>query len=328
MQYSQLGSAGVQVSRICLGAMSFGNSEEWMVEIDKARPIVKRALELGVNFFDTANAYSNGRSEEIIGELLKDHRDDVVIATKVRLKVGEGPNSEGLSRYHIKSQVKKSLKRLQTDRIDLYQTHRWDYLTPIEETVLALNDLIRQGMVNYIGTSSMFAWQFAKALATSEQLGIAQFVSMQNHYNLCYREEEREMIPYCKDQGIALIPWSPLARGFLTGRYKRDGKADTPRYRSDKYFAERFFRPEDFDVVDRAEEIAKEKGVKVSQIALAWLLHKGVCAPIIGATKVEHLEDAVSSLEVKLSSGDMKRLEEPYKPHRIIGPLPVPEPNN
>jgi aryl-alcohol dehydrogenase-like predicted oxidoreductase len=325
MKHTRLGPTGLQVSRICLGTMSFGNSEEWMVEIDKAKPIVRRALELGVNFFDTANVYSNGRSEEIVGELLKDHRDDVVIATKVRLKVGEGPNSEGLSRYHILNQVKKSLKRLRTDRIDLYQTHRWDYSTPIGETLLALNDLVRQGMVNYIGTSSMFVWQFAEALAASDLHGIARFVSMQNHYNLCYREEEREMIPYCKDQRIALIPWSPLARGFLTGRYKRGGKTDTARYRSDKYFAERFFRPEDFDVVERAEEIAKEKGVTVSQIALAWLLHKGVCAPIIGATKVEHLEDAVNSLEVNLSSDDMKRLEEPYKPHRIIGPLPVPE---
>ncbi len=325
MDYTRLGTTGLQVSRICLGTMSFGNSEEWMVEIDKARPIVKRALDLGINFFDTANVYSNGRSEEIVGDLLKDHRDDVVIATKVRLKVGEGPNSEGLSRYHIMSQVKKSLKRLRTDRIDLYQTHRWDYATPIEETLLTLNDLVRQGWVNYIGTSSMFAWQFAKALAASDHLGIAPFVSMQNHYNLCYREEEREMIPFCKGQGIALIPWSPLARGFLTGRYKRGGKVDTPRYRSDKYFAERFFKPEDFDVIERVEEIAKEKGVTVSQIALAWLLHKGVCAPIIGATKVEHLEDAVSSLDIKLSSDDIRRLEEPYKPHRIIGPLPVPE---
>ena len=325
MQYIRLGPTGLQVSRICLGTMSFGNSEEWMIEIDKARPIVERALDLGVNFFDTANVYSNGRSEEIIGELLRDNRDDVVIATKVRLKVGEGPNSEGLSRYHIMSQVKKSLKRLRTDRIDLYQTHRWDYSTPIEETLLTLNDLVRQGLVNYIGTSSMFAWQFAKALAASDMLGIARFVSMQNHYNLCYREEEREMIPFCKDQGIALVPWSPLARGFLTGRYKRGGKMDTARYRSDKYFAERFFRPEDFDVVERVEEIAKEKRVTVSQIALAWLLDRGVCAPIIGATKVEHLEDAVSALDVKLSPDDMRRLEEPYKPHRIIGPLPVPD---
>ncbi len=305
--------------------MSFGNSEDWMIEVEKARPIVKRALDLGVNFFDTANVYSNGRSEEIVGELLKDHRDDVVIATKVRLSTGEGPNKEGLSRYHVTDQVRKSLKRLKTDRIDLYQTHRWDYSTPIEETLVALNDLIREGMVNYIGASSMYAWQFAKALFTSDRLGVARFVSMQNHYNLCYREEEREMIPLCKDQGVGLIPWSPLARGFLSGRYKRGMKPDSARYRTDKYFAERFFRPEDFDVAERAEEIAKEKGVTTAQIALAWLLHKGVNAPIIGATKVEQVEEAVASLDVKLSNDDMKRLEEPYKTHRIIGPLPIPE---
>ncbi len=201
----------MQVSRICLGTMSFGNSEEWMVEIDKAKPIVKRALDLGVNFFDTANVYSNGRSEEIVGELLKDHRDSVVIASKVRLSTGEGPNKEGLSRYHIMDQARKSLKRLKTDKIDLYQTHRWDYSTPIEETLVALNDLVREGMVNYIGASSMYAWQFAKALFTSDRLSVARFVSMQNHYNLCYREEEREMIPFCKDQGIALIPLEPLS---------------------------------------------------------------------------------------------------------------------
>ncbi len=319
MQYTRLGSTGLQVSRICLGTMSFGNSEDWMIEIDKTRPIVKRALDLGVNFFDTANLYSNGRSEEIVGELLKDHRDDVVLATKVRLKVGEGPNKEGLSRYHILSQVRKSLKRLRTDRIDLYQIHRWDYATPIEETLLTLNDLVREGTVGYIGASSMWAWQFAKALFTSDLLHAARFVSMQNHYNLCYREEEREMIPMCKDQGIGLIPWSPLARGFLTGRYKRGKTPDSARYRADKYFAERFFRPEDFDVVERAEELAKEKGVTTAQIALAWLLRKGVDAPIIGATKVEHLEEAVGSLDVQLSDDDVKRLEAPYKPHRILG---------
>src|SRR5712691_9197108 len=319
MQYTRLGSTGMQVSRICLGTMSFGNSEEWMVEIDKARPIVNRALDLGVNFFDTANVYSKGRSEEIVGELLRDHRDDIVIASKVRLSTDEGPNKEGLSRYHIVGQVKKSLKRLRTDRIDLYQTHRWDYSTPIEETLLTLNDLVRQGSVNYVGTSSMFAWQFAKALAASDRLGIARFVSMQNHYNLCYREEEREMITFCKDQGIGLIPWSPLARGFLTGRYKRGKTPSTSRYKTDKYFAERFFRPEDFDVVERVEEVAKEKEATTAQIALAWLLHKGVNAPIIGATKVEHLEDAVGALEIQLSDDEMKRLEEPYKIHRILG---------
>ena len=299
--------------------MSFGNTEEWMVEIDKARPIVKRAIDLGVNFFDTANLYSNGRSEEIVGELLKDQRDDVVIATKVRLKVGEGPNKEGLSRYHILQQATKSLKRLRTDRIDLYQIHRWDYSTPIEETLLALNDLVRQGTVGYIGASSMWAWQFAKALFSSDRLGIARFVSMQNHYNLCYREEEREMIPLCRDQGIGLIPWSPLARGFLTGRYKRGKTPGTSRYKTDKYFAERFFRPEDFDVVERVEEVAKEKGVTTAQIALAWLLHKGVNAPIIGATKAEHIDEAVGSIDLQLSDDDMRRLEEPYQTHRILG---------
>jgi 1-deoxyxylulose-5-phosphate synthase len=308
--------------------MSFGNVEEWMVEIEKAKPIVKRALDLGVNFFDTANVYSNGRSEEIVGELLKGHRDDVVLATKVRFSTGMGPNREGLSRYHIMDQAKKSLKRLQTDRIDLYQTHRWDYTTPIEETLVALNDLIRQDMVNYVGASSMWAWQFAKALFTSDRLGVARFVSMQNHYNLCYREEEREMIPLCNDQGIGLIPWSPLARGFLTGRYQRGQTPDSARYRTDKYLAERFFRPEDFDVVERAEEVAKEKGATTAQIALAWLLHKGVNAPIIGATKVEQVEEAVASLDVKLSDDDVKRLEEPYKTHRIIGPLPIPTQTN
>jgi aryl-alcohol dehydrogenase-like predicted oxidoreductase len=290
-----------------------------MVEIDKARTIVKRAVDLGVNFFDTANLYSNGRSEEIVGELLKGLRDDVVIATKVRIKVGEGPNKEGLSRYHILQQVRKSLKRLQTDRIDLYQIHRWDYATPIEETLLALNDLVRQGTVGYIGASSMWAWQFAKALFTSDRLGIGRFVSMQNHYNLCYREEEREMNPLCKDQGIGLIPWSPLARGFLTGRYKRGKTPGTSRYKTDKYFAERFFRPEDFDVVERVEEVAKEKGATTAQIALAWLLHKGVNAPIIGATKVEHIDEAVGSVDIQLSNDDVSKLEEPYKTHRILG---------
>ncbi len=319
MDYVRLGSGGLKVSRICLGTMSFGNSEEWMVEIDKARPIVKRALDLGINFFDTANIYSQGRSEEIVGELLKDHHEDIVLATKVRLKTGEGPNGQGLSRHHILAQVSKSLKRLQTDRIDLYQIHRWDYETPIEETLLTLNDLVRQGTVEYIGASSMYAWQFAKLLYTSDLLHAARFVSMQNHYNLCYREEEREMIPLCKDQGIALLPWSPLARGFLTGRYKRGKTPDSARYKTDKYFAERFFRPEDFEVVERVEEVAKEKDVTPSEIALAWLLHKGVTAPIIGATRIEHIEEAVESTRLKLSSEDMKRLEEPYKPRSILG---------
>ena len=319
MQYTRLGKTRLQVSRICLGTMSFGNQDEWMVEIDKARPIMKRALDLGINFYDTANVYSNGRSEEIVGELLKGHRDDVVLASKVRLSIGEGPNKEGLSRYHIQSQIRRSLQRLGTDRIDLYQIHRWDYNTPLEETLRALDDLVGEGTVNYIGASSMYAWQFAKALYTSDLLHLSRFTTMQNHYNLCYREEEREMIPLCRDQGVGLLPWSPLARGFLTGKYKRGEVPDTVRYKSDKYFPERFFRPEDFDVVERVEEIAREKGVTPSQIAISWLIHKGANAPIIGATKMEHVQEAVEALDIKLSEDDVKRLEDPYKPHRILG---------
>lgn len=319
MQYVRLGKAGVQVSRICLGCMSFGNATEWMIEIDKARPIVKRALDLGINFFDTANVYSKGRSEEIMGELLRDRRDDAIIATKVQGEMGDKPNQRGLSRLHVMKQIAGSLKRLQTDHVDLYQIHRWDYETPIEETLDILNDLVHEGKVRYIGASSMWAWQFAKALFISDRLGIERFVTMQNHYNLCYREEEREMIPLCQEEGIGLIPWSPLARGFLAGKYRRAEKPDSLRYKSDKLFAERFFRPEDFDVLELAEEIAKEKDVTVAQIGLSWLLHKGITAPIIGATKIEHVEDAVNAIELKLSNDEVKRLDEPYKPHWTMG---------
>jgi len=299
--------------------MSFGNTSEWMIEIESAKPIMKRALDLGINFFDTADVYSNGRSEEIVGELLKEVRDDVVLATKVRSKVGPGINDSGLSKLHILREADRSLKRLQTDRIDLYQIHRWDYETPIEETLVALDTLVLAGKVRYIGASSMFAWQFAKALYASDLLNISRFVSMQNHYSLVYREEEREMMPLCKDQNIGTIPFSPLARGFLSGKYKRGDSPNTARSRSDQLLPERFFKPEDFDVTERAQEIAKEKGVSSSQIALAWLLHKGVTAPIIGATRIQHIEEAVSSVELKLSKDDMKRLEEPYKLHPILG---------
>jgi len=299
--------------------MSFGNTNAWMIEIGKARPIMKRALDLGINFFDTANVYSAGRSEEITGELLKDYRDDVVIATKVHNQIGEKPNQGGLSRLHVLDQIEASLKRLQTDHVDLYQTHRWDYETPIEETLRAFDDLVHQGKVHYIGTSSMWAWQFAKALSTSDRLGLARFVTMQNHYNLCYREEEREMIPLCHNEGVGLIPWSPLARGFLAGRYKRDQAPDSPRFKTDQFFAPRYFKSEDFDVVERLAEVAKEKGVSMAQVALAWIYHKDVAAPIIGATKIEHVEEAVAALDLHLSSDDMKRLEEPYKPHWTIG---------
>jgi 1-deoxyxylulose-5-phosphate synthase len=318
VQYTQLGSTGARVSRICLGGLSFGNSR-WKIEIDKALPIVKRALELGINFFDTANAYSEGRSEEILGELLEGYRDDIVLATKVYEKVGDKPNDQGLSRYHIMREVDRSLKRLKTDRIDLYQIHRWDNSTPIEEIVRALDDLVRLGKVRYIGASSMFAWQFATAVYTTKLHGLAPFVSMQNHYSLAYREEEREMIPFCKSQRIAILPWSPLAKGVLSGKYRRGEPITSARYVGAKSPADWLVADIDFDVAERVEEIAKEKGLTMTQIALAWLLQRGVTAPIVGFTKVEHVDDAVGSLDVKLSRDDMERLEEPYKLHQIVG---------
>jgi aryl-alcohol dehydrogenase (NADP+) len=319
MQYVNLGRAGVKVSRICLGCMSFGNDDAWKVELDKARPLVKKAIDLGINFFDTANVYSLGRSEEITGECLKGYRDDVVVATKVYHAMGTGPNDSGLSRRHMMQQIKGSLKRLQMDHVDLYQIHRWDYATPIAETMRTLDDLVRQGSTHYIGASSMFAWQFSKALYTSDRLGLERFVSMQNHYSAVYREEEREMIPLCRAEGIGLIPWSPLAKGFLTGKYKRGENSQGTRYESDELLRERFFKPEDFDVVEAVQAVAKEKGVTPAQIAISWLLHKGVTAPIVGPTKLEHIEDAVGAVDVKLDASDMERLESKYKPHPLLG---------
>jgi aryl-alcohol dehydrogenase (NADP+) len=319
MEYVNLGRAGVKVSRICLGCMSFGNDAAWKVELDQARPIIKKAIDLGINFFDTANVYSLGRSEEITGECLKGYRDDVVVATKVYGRMGDEPNQSGLSRRHIMQQINGSLKRLQTDHVDLYQIHRWDYSTPIEETLRTLDDLVRQGSTYYIGASSMWAWQFLKALQTSDRLGLERFVSMQNHYNLVYREEEREMIPLCKQEGVGLIPWSPLAKGFLTGKYKRGETSKATRYESDKLLRERFFKPEDFDVVEGVVAVASEKEVTPAQIALAWLMHKGVTAPIVGPTRIDHIEEAVAAIDVKLNTSDIERLEAKYKPHSIIG---------
>src|SRR5438309_7541128 len=322
MNYTNLGKTGLKVSRICLGCMSYGLEErKWGLNEEQGRPFIKRALELGINFFDTANMYGNGRSEEVLGRALRDFakRDEAVIATKVYFSMRPDVNGQGLSRKAIMTEIDHSLQRLGTDYVDLYQIHRYDHQTPPEETLEALHDVVKAGKARYIGASSMYAWQFAKMLYLADLRGWTRFVSMQDHYNLLYREEEREMIPLCRDQGIGLIPWSPLARGFLSGRYKRGKTPSSSRYKTDKYFAERFFRPEDFDVVERVEEVAKEKELTTAQIALAWLLHKGVNAPIIGATKVEHLEEAVSSLDVQLSDDDMKRLEEPYKTHRILG---------
>lgn len=321
MQYVNLGSTGLKVSKICLGTMGFGNSEEWMVEIDEARKITDRAIDLGINFFDTANLYSAGRSEEIVGEILRGYRDDIVLATKLYFPVGGGPNDRGLSRYHIFREIERTLKRLKTDHVDLLQTHRWDYDTPVEETLIAFDDLIHDGKITYIGGSTMYAWQFAKAIFTSRLLGVAEFVSMQDQYNLCYREEEREVIPLLKDQKIAMLPWSPLARGFLSGKYRRGETPDSPRYRTDKPFGPRFFRPEDFDVLDAVEQVAKERGVSPSQIALAWVLNKEfVTSPIVGVTKMRHLEEAVQAMEIHLSKDEMERLEKPYK-LRAITPL-------
>jgi len=319
MEYVKLGRTGMKVSRICLGGWIYGNQRDWMLEIEKARPILERAYDLGINFFDTANSYSRGRSEEILGEVLENHRPEVILATKVNSRMGEGPNERGLSRLHIIGQIEGSLRRLRTDYVDLYQTHRWDYDTPIDETLSTLNDLVHQGKVRYIGGSSMWTWQFAKALWTSDKLGLVRFESMQNHYNLCYREEEREMIPLCRDQQIALIPYSPLARGFLTGKYKKSETPDSVRYKSDPILREQFFLPQDFDIIERVKRIAREKDVTPAQIALAWHFNKGVTAPIIGATKMEHVEDAVASLDVRLTTDDIKHMEEPYRPRGILG---------
>jgi aryl-alcohol dehydrogenase (NADP+) len=305
--------------------MSYGNLQEWYLELDDARPLVKKALDLGINFFDTANVYSAGRSEEITGELLREYRDEVVIATKVFFPLAgyetkPKPNTSGLSRYHIYRAMDDSLKRLGMDHVDLYQIHRLDPRVPIDEILRNLNHLIDQGKTLHIGASSMYAWQFAKSLWLAERHGLEPFRTMQNHYNLAYREEEREMMPLCQDQGIGVIPWSPLGRGFLSGKYKRDESPESVRARSDRFLEGRYFRPEDFDIVERATEVAQEKGVTTAQIALAWMFSKEyVSAPIVGATKIEHLEQAVEALDIKLSSDDIQRLEEPYKSHPILG---------
>lgn len=318
MEYVSLGKSGLKVSRICLGCGRFGNATISQIELDKARPIIERAIDLGVTFFDTSNSYSMGRSEEILGEVVKDRRDDLVIASKVFKPMSEKPNDRGLSRLHIMQQIKKSLKRLRTDHLDLYYIHRWDYDTPIAETLRALDDLVRVGKTHYIGAASMYAWQFLKALWTSDRLGLTRFVSMTNHYNLCYREEEREMIPLCREEGVGVAPFSPLGRGFLSGQYIRGKTPDSSRYHTDPYLAERFFKPEDFDVLEEVVRVAKEKGVTPPQVALAWLLHKGVVAPVIGASKVSHIEEAVGALDVRLVQEDIRRLEAPYKPHPIL----------
>ncbi len=320
MEYVRLGATGLKVSRICLGMMSYGDPawRPWQLDADSAAPFVQRAAEAGITFFDTADMYSRGVSEEITGRLLGKYfanRDDYVLATKVFYPVGEGPNDRGLSRKHVMSAIDASLRRLGTDYVDLYQIHRWDPETPIEETMDALHDVVRAGKARYLGASSMWAWQFAKA----QRVAKTPFVSMQNHYNLVYREEEREMIPQCLDMGIGIIPWSPLARGLLAGTRTREGERRTVRAGSDPV-ADTLYSDADFDVVDRLVTVARERALPPARIALAWLLHKpGVTSPIVGATKLSHLEDAVAAVEVPLSPEEIARLEEPYQPHRVVG---------
>jgi len=325
MQYVNLGKTGMMVSRLCLGMMSYGSKEwrEWVLDEEQAKPSIKRALDAGINFFDTANVYSLGESEKITGNLMKHFgvkRENVVIATKVNGPMSDDVNDGGLSRKHIMDSIDASLKRLQMDYVDLYQIHRWNRNTPIEETMEALHDVVKAGKARYIGASSMFAWQFSKAQYTAQSHGWTRFVSMQNHYNLIYREEEREMIPLCLDQGVGLIPWSPMARGFFAGDRKPGGDGDTVRAKSDPFGKTLYFRDEDFTVADRAWEVAKERGVSGSQIALAWMLNKShITAPIIGTTKMEHLDQAIAALDIELSDEEMKQLEEPYTPHPVLG---------
>jgi len=323
MEYIRFGSTGMKVSRICLGCMSYGGSTErwpWALDEENSRPFIQRALELGINFFDIADVYSNGLSESVVGRALGDFasRDEVVIATKVFFDISPKPNDRGLSRKHILSSIDASLKRLGTDYVDLYQIHRWDYETPIEETLEALHDIVRAGKARYIGASSMYAWQFAKALFTSDLHGWTRFVSMQPHYNLAYREEEREMLPLCQDQKIAVIPWSPLAKGRLARKPSKE-QNETFRAQTDA-IGKRLYSDEDLTIAQRVSDVAEARGLPMAQVALAWMIAKPVItAPIIGATKPHHLEDAVAALSFQLTPDEIHHLEEAYQPHPILG---------
>jgi 1-deoxyxylulose-5-phosphate synthase len=321
MEYTNLGPTGVKVSRICLGCMTYGTPKwrQWVLEEKESRPFIQQALEMGINFFDTADMYSLGMSEQVLGRALKDFgpsRDRIVVATKVFFPMGDDPNQRGLSRKHILHAIDDSLRRLGTDYVDLYQIHRFDYETPIEETVTALHDVVKAGKARYIGASSMFAWQFARMLNACDRLGVTRFATMQNHYNLLYREEEREMVPLCRAEGIGLLPWSPLARGVLTG----NRKSGTVRSQEDDYTKKLYTHEADDRVVDCVEQAARDRGLPPAQIALAWLLHKpGITAPIVGASKPHHLKDAVAALAVKLTPQEISQLESVYVPHPVLG---------
>ena len=323
MEYTRFGNTGITVSKLCLGTMTYGEPTDrwpWALNEEQSRPFIKKALELGFNFFDTADVYTAGKSEEVVGRALRDFakRDEYVLATKVFNPMGPGPNDKGLSRKHIMSAIDASLKRLGTDYVDLYQIHRWDYDTPIEETMEALHDVVKAGKARYIGASSMYSWQFAQALYTSDLHGWTRFVSMQPHYNLIYREEEREMLPLCADQKVAVIPWSPLARGVLTR--KTAERNNTERAQTDAFGKSLYTADSDQDIVNAVTQIAEQRGVPNAQVAMAWMLTKPVItSPIIGASKPGHLEDAVAALSLKLTDEEIKKLEEPYQPHSVQG---------
>ena len=325
MQYANLGAAGLKVSRICLGCMTYGSSawRDWVLDDAAARPFIARALELDINFFDTADVYSSGESEAVLGRALQAAnatRHNLVIATKVHGAMSAGPNDRGLSRQHIMRSIDASLTRLGTEYVDLYQIHRFDPRTPIEETMEALHDVVKAGKALYLGASSMYAWQFAKMQQVAVAHGWQRFVSMQNHYNLIYREEEREMNPLCRDQGVGLIPWSPLARGFLAGNRNRQDKGDTMRAKSDAFAHQMYYQDSDFAVVDQVSKVAQARGVNNAQVALAWLLQQpGVTSPIIGASRMQHLDDAVAALALKLDDEELKSLGTPYRPHPVLG---------
>jgi len=324
MEYVRLGNTGMKVSRICLGTMTYGTPRwrDWVLSEEDSLPFFQRAIEAGINFFDTADMYSGGVSEQVTGVALKKFakRDQVVLATKVYNAMGNGPNDRGLSRKHILDAIDASLRRLGTDYVDLYQIHRWDADTPIEETLEALNDVVRSGKARYIGASSMYAWQFAEALYKADLHGYARFVTMQNHYNLVYREEEREMIPLCMHEGVGIIPWSPLARGFLAGNRTADHSGQTTRSKSDEFAHKLYYSPSDFSVLDQVKAIAANHGKENAQIALAWMLHKpGVTSPIIGASKMIHLDQALDALDISLTAEEIAQLEAPYVPHTVLG---------
>ena len=325
MDYVRLGSSGLKVSRLCLGAMTYGTPKwrAWVLDEASSRPFIQRAIEHGINFFDTADMYSRGESERVLGRALKDfaRRDQVVVATKAFYPAtGDGPNDRGLSRKHLMDAIDGSLERLGTDYVDLYQIHRFDPETPIEETIEALHDIVKAGKARYVGASSMFAWQFATMLHTADAHGWTRFVSMQNHYNLIYREEEREMLPLCRAEGVGVIPWSPLARGFLAGNRRTSDRGETVRAKTDEFAHQMYYTDADFAVAERTAGLASRRGVSAAQVALAWLLAKpGVAAPIVGASKPAHLEEAVAALAIRLDADEITSLEEPYQPHHVLG---------